>query len=56
MLKLEEDVTLMMSHASITPNFPSGLNHEIVGDYVQEIDVGPPLFTLLQPEMPTNGV
>jgi hypothetical protein len=24
-----------ISHVSITPNFPSGFNQEIVGDYVQ---------------------
>ena len=32
--------------------FPSSSNHEIVRDYVHDyLDVGPPLFTLLQPEM-----
>jgi hypothetical protein len=42
--------------ASITPTFPSGSNHETVGDYVQKLDVGSPLFTLLQPDMPMDGV
>ena len=31
-------------------------SHEIAQDYVHKIDVGPPLFTLLQPEMPMDGV
>ena len=39
----------VISHAPITPNFPSGSNCAIVGDYDKKIDVGPPLLTLLQP-------
>ena len=50
-LKLKES-----PHALITPNFLSGSRREIVGDNVQNLDVGLPLFTLLQPEMPTDGV
>jgi len=41
------------SHAPITPTFPFGSNCKIVGDDVEddveELDVGPPLLTLLQP-------
>ena len=29
-------VVLYWTHALITPNFPSGSNHEIVGDYVKK--------------------
>ena len=47
----------MKTHAPITPNFPSGSNCEIVGVRLRsEIDVGPPLFTSSQSEMPTDGV
>jgi hypothetical protein len=28
---------------------------KLLGDHVQEIDIGQPLFTLLQPEMLTNA-
>ena len=44
-----------MNHALITPNFPSSSSREIAG-LCWEIDAGPPLFALLQPEMPTDGV
>ena len=50
------ELQLPTAHALITPNFPSGSSCEIVGDYVEKINVGPPLFTLLQPKMPTDGV
>jgi hypothetical protein len=36
--------------------FYLGSNYEIAGDYVSKIDVGPPLFTLLEPEMSTDDV
>jgi hypothetical protein len=35
--------------------FPYCSSHEIAGIVFGEIDGGPPLFTLLQPEMPTAG-
>ena len=37
------------SCASITPKFPSTSSRDIVGDYVEQLDVvgPPPLFTLL---------
>ena len=38
---------LVSAQAPITPNFLSGSSGEI--------DVGPPLFTLLKLEMPTDG-
>ena len=31
--------------------FLYGSSHEIAGDYVKKIGIGPPLFTLLQPEL-----
>jgi hypothetical protein len=45
---------LTVSHATITPNFPSGYNHEIVEDYVKK-NVGPPFFTLSSPKILTDG-
>ena len=46
----------MFPHAPITPNFPFGSSREIAGDYVKNQMMGPPIFSLLQPEMPTDGV
>ena len=43
------------SHAPITPNLSFGFSREIIGDLCWEIDVGPPLFTFLQPEVLTDG-
>ena len=42
-------------HAPITPMFPSGPGYEICWGVCWEIDVSPPLSTLLQPEMLTDG-
>ena len=44
-----------MNHAPITTNFPSFQPWNCWG-LCWEIDAGPPLFTVLQPEMPTDGV
>ena len=58
-------------HATSTPNFPPGSSHELLGIILRnecgemwrnecwglcgEIGVGPPFFTLLQPEMLIDG-
>ena len=41
-------------HTPITPNFPPGCSHEIVGDYAEKYMLKPPLFTFLQLEMLTD--
>ena len=43
------------SHAPITPNFPSSSSRGNCWKLCWEVDVGSPLFTLLRPEMPTDG-
>ena len=53
---LNLQVVISQTQAPITPNFPSGFNRDIVGDYVHKIDVGSQLFTLLQSEMSADGV
>ena len=47
---------LSISHALVTPTFPSGTNHEIVADYVENLMMVHYFFTLLQPDMPMDGV
>jgi hypothetical protein len=51
----KETYTNAYTHTPITPNFSFGSSCEIVG-IMFIIDVGPPLFTMLQPKMPTDGV
>ena len=47
---------LKLTHTPITPYFSFGSTHEIVGDHVEKQMLAYLFFTLLQPQMPTDGV
>ena len=49
-------MSVSLSRAPVTPNFPYGSSREIDGNYIQKINIGPPLFTLLQPKMLMDDV
>ena len=48
-------LTRIYTHAPITPNFRLAPTVKLLG-FCSIIDDGPPLFTILQAEMPMDGV